>query len=258
MLVLLGLVIGAFGTLIGVGGGFLLMPILLVWRAGEEPDRLTALSLTMIFFNSLSGTIGYARAGRVNFRAGCVFALAALPGAAAGAYLIEYVPRGYFDPLFAVLLLAMGTFLLWRGERRLGRSPGAPAPSLPVERPDLRAGAIISIGVGCVASLLGIGGGVIHVPALVHLARFPVHVATATSHFVLACTSAVAMVVLAARGNLSGQYDQAAALAVGAVIGAQIGARLSSRVHGSVIVRLLGAAIVVAALRVGWQAVSRA
>ncbi len=265
VLLILGLVIGCFGTVIGAGGGFLLMPILLVWRPGEAADRLTALSLTMIFFNALSGSIGYARLGRIDYRAGLIFAGAALPGAILGAVVVDRIPRASFDGVFAAALAAMAVFLLYRGDRKAGpaggQASGAPAASASVagaaaggDRPAVGVGALISVVVGFIASILGIGGGIVHVPALVHLARFPVHVATATSHFVLAFTSAAAVAVFAARGDLSGNYDIAAALSLGAVVGAQIGARIAHRVRGAMIVRLLGLALLLAALRVGWVA----
>lgn len=251
ILLLLGLVIGCIGTIIGAGGGFLLMPILLLWRPGEHADRLSALSLAMIFCNALSGSVGYARLKRIDYRAGLTFAAAALPGAIIGAEVVEYLPRRGFDIAFAIIMIVMGSFLLYRGEKRPA-SPSGPQP--PGAKPALGVGAAISVGVGFISSVLGIGGGIVHVPALVHLARFPVHVATATSHFVLAITSAAAVIVLARKGMLDGQWDTAAALGLGAVVGAQIGAVLAQRVRGAVIVRALGIALVLAAARVGWQA----
>ena len=251
-LVVLGLCIACFGTIVGAGGGFILMPIMLLWPPEMAADRLTALSLTMIFFNSLSGTIGYARLKRIDYRAGLIFAGAALPGAIWGTMVVDWIPRRVFDLILAGFLTVVAVFLLWRGEKRVGTRSEDEKPDDPAARP-LALGAGISVFVGFISSVLGIGGGIIHVPALVHLVRFPVHIAAATSQFVLAITSGVAVGILASKGMLAGQYDHAAALSVGAVIGAQIGAQLSGRVGGAFIVRALAIAMILAAARVAWQ-----
>src|SRR4051812_45986240 len=93
---LLGFLIATLGTLVGAGGGFLLVPILLFLMPGEDPDRITAISMAVVFFNALSGTIAYARMRRIDFKSGTRFALAALPGAALGAWATVYFPRLWF------------------------------------------------------------------------------------------------------------------------------------------------------------------
>ena len=77
--VALGFAIGAFGTLIGAGGGFVLMPVLLLIYPHERPEHLTAISLAVVFCNALSGSVAYARMGRIEFRSGLMFAAAATP-----------------------------------------------------------------------------------------------------------------------------------------------------------------------------------
>src|SRR5205085_2347047 len=92
-------------------------------------------------------------------------------------------------------------------------------------RYNMTLGVLISLAVGFVSSLLGIGGGIVHVPALVFVLKFPVHVATATSHFVLAVTAATGTAVHLWEGSFAGHgVRRTAALAVGVVIGAQVGA----------------------------------
>ena len=76
----LGLAIGAFGTLIGAGGGFILVPILLILYPNENTELITSISLAVVFFNALSGSLAYARMKRVDFKSGIVFAVATIPG----------------------------------------------------------------------------------------------------------------------------------------------------------------------------------
>ena len=105
---------------------------------------------------------------------------------------------------------------------------------------------MLSVGVGFVSSFLGIGGGVVHVPLLVGLLGFPTHIATATSHFVLAFMALVATLthVLSGTFHHAVGLRRAAALSVGVVVGAQLGAKLSQRLSGAVIERLLALGLV--------------
>ena len=254
--VLLGLVAGAFGTLIGAGGGFLVLPVLVLLYPSDPPSVLTAISLSVVFANATSGSIAYARMGRIDLRAGAWFALAGLPGSILGAYVTQRMNHRVFDPLLGAVLLAGALAILIRS----GRPPATPDPRgtrLLVERdgtrhvyaPRLGLGALLSAGVGFLSSLLGIGGGVIHVPLMVAALGFPTHVATATSHFVLACLSLAAVLVHARAGTLALAWGRILPLAAGAVIGAQVGARISSRLRGRWILWGLSAGLASVAVR---------
>lgn len=260
-LCILGFLIGTLGTLVGAGGGFILVPILVLLLPDESADRVTAISMAVVFFNALSGTIAYARMRRIDFRAGWRFAAAALPGAIIGAVATAYIARIYFDRVLGFSLLAIAGFLLWRALRRDKQRGGhvAAAPHgepFRIDSKGLRIGALVSTVVGFISSALGIGGGIIHVPALVYILQYPVHIATATSHFVLACTSFVAVAEHIFHGSYAGNIATTASLAVGAVVGAQTGARLSSRIGGLVIVRCLALALAFAAFRIIWRTFS--
>jgi uncharacterized membrane protein YfcA len=116
---------------------------------------------------------------------------------------------------------------------------------------NIRLGALFSVVVGFVSSFLGIGGGVVHVPLLVTVLGFPTHVATATSHFVLAWMALVATLTHVAAGTFQHGVGlrRAAALSVGVVFGAQLGAQLSQRLSGPVIQQLLAVGLLVLGLR---------
>src|SRR5437867_4469158 len=118
----LGFLIGAYGTLIGAGGGALLVPALLILMPEESPATVTSISLAVVFFNAYSGTVAYARMRRIDYLAGVLFAVASLPGAVLGSMLVREVPRALFDPAFGVLLLMIGIYLAVNplGTRRSG------------------------------------------------------------------------------------------------------------------------------------------
>jgi hypothetical protein len=101
------------------------------------------------------------------------------------------------------------------------------------------------------SSILGIGGGIIHVPAMVNLLNFPVHLATATSHFILAAMTFVGTVVHLFDGSLTlAEAPGLLAICAGAVIGARLGAHLSKRIHGRWIMCILGIALSLAGVYV--------
>ena len=79
-LFLLGLIVGAFGTLIGAGGGFLLVPVLLILYPHLEPEVVTAISLAVVFLNATSGSVAYGRMQKIDYRTGWIFAAAGSTG----------------------------------------------------------------------------------------------------------------------------------------------------------------------------------
>ena len=267
LLALLGVLLGAFGTLVGAGGGFLLVPILLLLYPETPPDTITAMSLFVVFANAASGTVAYWRQRRIDLLTGGLFALATLPGAVAGAILVGYIPRHLFNVIFAAALGGIGGWLLLSRTSTAIRAPLTGRGVLRRRITDrsgntyvygyrLWQGLAISAVVGFVSSLLGIGGGIVHVPVMVVMLRFPVYVATATSHFVLALMALEATLVHFADGTLSwnGVLARAAAIAAGAIIGAQVGAYFSHHVRGDTILRALGAALIIVAARLLWVA----
>lgn len=284
-LVLLGLGIGCVGTLIGAGGGFILAPILILIAPHLAPEQLTAISLGVVAANASVGSFSYWRRGRVDVRSALIFAAAAMPTAILGVWLNALLPRETFALLIACLLLIGGTWLFFRPmPKKTGRVEATPhadaatadrspqpapvnpnaherpaftplGPSIPHSRP---LGVAISAGVGVISSLLGIGGGIIHVPVMVHVLRFPVHNATATSHMVLALTAIVAVIMHAIHGDYAGNLDTTLWLCAGVVFGAPLGARLSSRLRGTAILRALAVALVLVGIRVLWASLSKA
>lgn len=262
-LISLGIGIGAYGTLIGAGGGFVLMPALLLLYPNQSPDQLTSISLAVVFFNAMSGSEAYARMKRIDYRSGLAFAAAAVPGSILGALNTSYIPRRPFDIIFGVLLIAAALFLILRPKPKTSSSSaGRPLTHRTVRKitdihgvtysytfnPVLGMG--VSTFVGYVSSLLGIGGGIIHVVALSYLLNFPVHVATATSHFILAIIALSATVTHVMTGTIQHGVHQIIALGFGVVIGAQIGARLSDHFKSRWIIRSLAVALVLVGIRI--------
>ncbi len=244
-LVPVGLLVGAVGTLIGAGGGFLLAPLLLFVYRDAPPETIASISLTVVFFNAASGSYAYAKKKRIDFKSGLIFCSAAVPGAVAGALTTPHLPREWFEGIFAVFLVAAGIYLFLNPAMRerppMAGRPGCISRTLVdvhgVEHSytyHLWVAIAMSFGVGFVSSLLGVGGGFIHVPAMIYVLYFPVHIATATSHFVLAVTALVGSGVHIAQGGFShGGLWRVIFITIGVLPGAQVGAAISARISGN-------------------------
>lgn len=262
LLVSLGFGVGFLGTLIGAGGGFVLVPILLLLYPDMSPEAITSISLGVVFLNATSGSIAYARMKRIDVKSAINFGLATLPGAIAGAFLISYIPRNIFDMILGILLIIISSFLLinphYRTETQVHKKNWSHRSLVDNkgERYDYafnqRTGIILSFFVGFVSSLLGIGGGIIHVPALTMLLNFPVHIATATSHSILAVMALAGTIVHIFQGNLNHNWAMMLSIGFGVVLGAQLGAYVSHRVQQKAIIISLAVALLLVGVRIAF------
>jgi uncharacterized membrane protein YfcA len=253
-LIPLGFIVGAYGTLIGAGGGFVLVPFLLILYPKESAETITGISLAVVFFNALSGSVAYARLKRIEYRSGLIFSAATIPGAILGALVTAYLPRRLFDTLFGLLLLAASVYLGIKPEVSAMEAWPCPPNHRECIVTDAAGtvhrfsyhqllGIVVSVAVGFLSSLLGIGGGIIHVPVLVQLLNFPVHIATATSHFVLMNMTFAGTMTHIVTGTFNRGFRRTIMLAIGVLLGAQLGAWLSGRARGKWIIRGLAIAL---------------
>ena len=260
-LVPVGFLVGTYGTLIGAGGGFVLVPLLLLLYPQESPEVITSISLAVVFFNAFSGSVAYMRLKRVDYRSGVLFAIATIPGAILGAITTSYIPRPLFDLFLGVLMIVGSLFLIFQRHKKTENEEGKTQKCLVrniVEANGTRhtfsysptVGVGLSLIVGYLSSLLGIGGGIIHVPALVRVLNFPVHIATATSHFMLAIMALTGTGVHILQGAFHHGIRRTIALAIGVLIGAQLGAFLSNHVKGDWIIRGLAIALGLVGIRI--------
>ncbi|MEV5753914.1 sulfite exporter TauE/SafE family protein [Actinoallomurus sp. NPDC052308] len=186
-----GLALGGLG-----GGGSMLAVPALIYLLGFDPARATTAGLLIVAVTSLTGLVTHARAGRVRWRTGTLFAAAGLPAAAAAGALSARVPGALLTVTFALLAAvaawrmlasAAGTASRTGTVQRAGVDPQAGAA-----RPDKAAAA--GAGLGAVTGLLGVGGGFLAVPALVSVLAFPMAEAVGTSLLVISANSLAALI----------------------------------------------------------------
>lgn len=241
---LFGLGIGALGTLVGTGGGWAMVPLFLLVM-DFTPQNAVATSLFVVSLNALSGTAAYIHQKRVHMTMAVVFAAATVPGAVLGSYLVQLFNRRSFGVAFGVFLLLLSASMAL-GKAWMGRHAQDVDHAYQPTGRQMWLGAAVSALVGVISSILGVGGGIIHVPFLILALGLPVHMATATSHFVLAVTSLTGVVVFAARHQVV--WSTALPMGLGAVVGAQLGARLSAVLPGRIIQIILSVLLFIFAL----------
>jgi uncharacterized membrane protein YfcA len=254
-LILLGVIIGAFGTFVGLGGGFLLVPTLFFLYPGETPEIVTGISLAMVLMNSISGSAAYARMGRIDYRVGVLFALASIPGSVAGALTSAYVPVRLFAAIFGAALIAGAVHIMVR-KNEMGAGHETAADAAPASAsgrrdapPRFALWGILGCGIGYASAVLGVGGGIFQVPVMWRFMGYPIKIAAATSQFIMMLSSCAATVTHLAMGSLHGRMQLTLCVSAGAVAGAQLGAALSGRCRSRWVARGFAAALVLTGAR---------
>ena len=252
----LGIAVGIFGALVGVGGGLILVPIFTFFCLApngatfETVQQVIATSLFVVFLNSLSGAAAFVRQKRVMFRAGIPFALATLPGALLGSYFTGYFNGSSFSLFFGSMMAMLGvwTYLNSRSKKAVASAVNFDPATAPF---NLWLGVALSLGVGFLSSMLGIGGGIVQVPMMIFLLGFPPQVAAATSTFILAVCAAAGVAGHIALDHIV--WIPALAVGIGAIAGAQIGAKIASKSRPRIIVVVLSVAMMLVSLKFLWQ-----
>jgi len=264
---LLGLFAGAFGSLVGLGGGVFIVPGLLF--LGEHvqsldymvPQIAVGTSVIVIIFAAASSTITYAKQDKVDFKSGAFFFLASGPGSILGAYVNTFLHTEAFHFIFGSILLVIFYFLI----RKQGLKPKNIRWHVTRQITD-QDGKVYEFGyhkylalgiclfVGLMQGMLGIGGGSILVPAMILLFWYPTHMAIATSMFVILLSSITGSISHIVLGNVD--WSLLLWLAPAAWIGGRLGATLSQKFQSIWLTNLLRVVIFLLAIHAIWQGVS--
>ena len=237
--VVIGLIAGILGSMIGVGGGIIISPVLTF--LGLTPPQVASTSLFAVSSTSVSSTIAYARSNKIQYMLGIKMALLSIPGAIIGSFFSTGIDPGYFRFLLAIILIGTGIYLMFRNAITKGNSFSLESIWIKIL---FFSGTFVA---GIISSLFGIGGGVIFVPLMILIVGITMHLAAPTSQFVLMITSLVGLTTHMILGNP--EYLPAILLSVGAFGGAQIGSRLSTRLSEQKLRLILGFTFVGIAVR---------
>ncbi|MCU0906665.1 MAG: sulfite exporter TauE/SafE family protein [Rhodobacteraceae bacterium] len=263
--------VGVLSGMFGVGGGFLITPLLIF--AGIPPAVAVATSVNQIVASSVSAVLAHLRRRTVDLRMGTVLMAGGIVGSALGVQLFSLMKTaGQVDLLISLsyvgLLGTIGALMLNESLRALARSrnPGA-APQrrghawihgLPFKMRFRTSGLYISVippllvgaGVGAMSAIMGVGGGFIIVPAMIYLLGMPTKVVIGTSLFQIAVVAAFTTLLHAVTSQTV-DLPLAVLLILGGVVGAQIGAQLGLRLKAEQLRILLALLVLAVALRLG-------
>jgi uncharacterized membrane protein YfcA len=280
-LVILGLggAIGFLSGLLGVGGGFLLTPLLIF--AGIPSPIAVATTASHITASSMSGALAQWRKRTVDVKMAAVMTLGGIVGTGAGVWLFGVLRRsGQMDVVvsasYVILLGAVGALMLRESLNTLrasrggvtspSRSPGKhlwihglpfkerfPASRLYISViPPLAIGFVV----GALSAILGVGGGFIAVPAMIYLLRMPTNIVMGTSLVQIVFITAVTT-VLQSINNHAVDAMLALILILGGVVGAQLGVRAAAKLRGEQLRLLLALTVLAVALRLLFGLVAR-
>jgi uncharacterized protein len=238
LLFVVGLGAGTLGSMLGVGGGIIMVPALTFLNL--PPAQAASTSLIAVMSTSVSSTIEYSRQKRIDYALGLEMAASAIPGAVLGAILSGYLEEDSFKLYFGILLILTGLYISYKNS--VLRDNRAKKRSTSLQAAVFAA----SFGAGMISSLFGVGGGIIFVPAMLLVLGLTMHRAAPTSQLTLMMTAIAGVFTHSVLGHPD--YLQAFALSAGAFVGAQIGARLSRITKEVLLQRLLGIILMAVAI----------
>jgi uncharacterized membrane protein YfcA len=274
VLLTLGAVVGFLSGVFGVGGGFLLTPLLIF--IGVPHAIAVASSANQLVGASVSGALAHWRRGNVDFQMGIVLLLGGFGGAAAGVWFFGLLRRwGQIDVAislsYTLLLGTLGALMLVESTRAIvrGRRPGAGRRKLhqhiwlhglPLKmrfrRSKLYISALLPVGLGflggVLSAIMGVGGGFVMVPAMIYILGMPTAVVPGTSLFQIIFVAA-AVTMLQAVENGTVDVVLALVLLLGGVIGAQLGTRFGTRLRSEQLRALLALLVLAVAAKLAFD-----
>ena len=236
-LIPLGFAAGTLGSIIGLGGGIIVVPVLTFF--GFPPTLAASNSLFAAFSNATASTISYSRQKRIEYSIGLRLGLLSIPGTILGAYISADVTPGIFKILFGLVLVSSSIYIFLK--RKIETKSINTSKQIMI----LVIGA--SFFAGVISSFFGIGGGTIFVPLMVVAMGMSMKKAAPTSQFILLFASFSGLMTHSILGHPD--YLQALYLAIGAFAGGMVGARLSIDIKEKYLQILVSVVIIVAAIK---------
>ena len=236
-LIPLGFIAGILGSMIGLGGGIIVVPALTFF--GFSPTLAASNSLFAAFSNAVASTFSYSRQKRIEYYLGLKLGLLAIPGTVLGAYVSSDVTPGIFKLLFGLVLISSAIYIFLRKKIETKEKT--------INRQMMIFAVGASFFAGIISSFFGIGGGIIFVPLMVIGIGMSMKKAAPTSQFILLFASLSGVIVHSMLGHPD--FLQAGLLASGSFVGGLVGARLSLEIKERFLQILVSVIIIAAAIK---------
>ena len=260
------LVAGFFGSLVGFGGGVIVVPVLSL-AYGIDIRYAIGASIVSVIATSSGAAAAYVREHMTNVRTAMLLEMGTTTGAVSGAFLAGVLHGHWLYVIFGVVL-AVSAVAMLRRVRELG---GPITPDSWADRLQLhgcyfdaaqgkdvayrvthtKLGLLLMYLAGCISGLLGIGSGVLKVPAMDLAMRIPIKVSTATSNFMIGVTAAASAGVYFARGDIDPFI--AAPVAIGVVLGATVGSRVLAKANNRILRTVFVVILFVVSAQMIWK-----
>ena len=236
-LIPLGFAAGLLGSIIGLGGGIIIVPVLTFF--GFSPALAASNSIFAVFSNAIASSISYAKQRRIEYSIGLKLGLLSIPGTVVGALISSEITPSLFKILFALILISASVYIF--SKRKIEPKKYNISKQIMI----LAIGA--SFVAGIMSGLFGVGGGIIFVPLMVIAMGLSMKNAAPTSQFILLFASGSALVTHTLLGHPD--FYQALLLATGAFVGGLVGARLSLEIKENSLKILISIVMVAAAVK---------
>ncbi|HET8538728.1 MAG TPA: sulfite exporter TauE/SafE family protein [Anaeromyxobacter sp.] len=245
VLALVGAAAGLLGSLMGVGGGIIVVPALSELH-GVPFREAIAVSLVVIIANSSASSAAYVERGASDLEVGVVLELATVAGAILGSAVAGLAPVRTLKLLFAGVAI-YSAVSLWLRRHRASDAQVVGGYAVRGWAPGLA----VSVAAGAMSGLLGIGGGVFKMPAMTLAMGLPFKVAAATSNFMIGVTAAAGAYVYWGRGEVNAEL--AAPVVVGAFVGARLGSSLLARLPATRLQTAFAVFLAIMGGRMAWS-----
>jgi len=275
VLLFMGAAVGFLSGMFGVGGGFLITPLLIFYNI--PPAIAVATGANQVIASSFSGSLAHFKRGTLDFKLGTVLLVGGIAGSSLGALVFALLRDiGQLDLvislIYVVFLGTIGGMMLVESVSAIRRSRSGVPPSLkrsgqhnwihrlPLKMRFRTSKLFVSVipvlglgaGIGFLAAIMGVGGGIIMVPALIYLLKVPTNVVVGTSLFQIIFVAAFTTIVQATVNN-SVDIMLALALMIGGVAGAQYGAKAGQKLRGEQLRALLALLVLAVAIRLAFD-----
>lgn len=236
-----GIAAGIVGSMLGLGGGFIVSPILAL--TGLLPSQVSLTSLFAVVSTGASSTVSYSLKKRINYISGIQIAMVAVPFAVLGALVSSNLNPNDFRLYFAIMLVSTSFYLLVR-------KPIAENRHTKIYTKHFFSNILFYSGssaAGFISSLFGIGGGIIFVPLLFAIKKLSMQESVATSQLSILITAVagISMHSFLVRPD----YVLAGSISLGAIVGAQIGSSISTRIGDRMLTRIFSIFLIIISIR---------
>lgn len=267
LLFLIGFIAATFGSIVGIGGGIIIVPSLLfvsslgVLNRSIEPQNAVGISLLVIILTAISATLYNYKQNRVDIKSALTFFMASGPAAIIGSMINKYIKVNQFYILFGLLMVFI-TYFMARRNKLKPKKINWHVTREYIDNKGIRykygynryAGFFIPAFAGIISGLFGIGGGSILVPVMIVLFNFPPHVATATSLFFIMLSASLGSISHILLGHVI--FQDVLIVGIGAFVGGRIGSYISSKMSSNALILTLRIVIILIAFQMIYKGLS--